>query len=513
MAIDMSNVTSLYNKDNNVKLYKQVFSIKNDEALHDINGDPISLLYTVYSTSQVQWTGTTTNSADFYNFLISCGYNTTSSAIRIGFDNQKYVYYTYNGVDYPIQSSDCSSNSRTYFSIYIYDGGFPKVPECSITGSGWTEVIFPEESSFVVKQDEYESVSSTMTFLAVGNDLNGDYIKQYFIGTTAYPDVTITSFDASTYTYTLSDGNSYSIRGNKRFEVNTLTQYKEISSILDITGNILWEKANAYGYYIKIGDYYIDHSGGNSVVARSTTPSTVWHLEEDNRIYCLIEGTKRYLYSGTSGGFYVHDAPSLPNPSDYTWLYKNRNSITATINGTKYYLYRYSSTSVRMQTTATTLTFESNDPRTHTPDWHTIWEGDYSITCEAINGQIVSAPESNRVIYHISPKVSSIATDYSNMKIKVYYQFEWIGDRGTSTPANTYLTEYTVSNLSSNKTILNLPVTPTDSTLSLTDYIASGVSWNATTGNISFETRGYLKPEDKEYLKTTIRITKIELYC
>ena len=291
---------------------------------------------------------------------------------------------------------------------------------------------------------------------------------------------------------------------------------KEIYSILSITGNILWEKANAYGgYYIRLGngDYYLDHSGSNSVVASSTTPSTVWYFEEDKRIYCLIEGTKHYLYSQTSGDFVVHDAPSLPN-GDYTWLYKNKSAyITGVINSKKYYLYRYDSTSVRMHTASTVVTFESNDTRTHTPDWHIIWEGDYSITCEAINGQIVSAPDSNRVIYHISPKVSSIATAYSDMKIKVYYQFEWIGDIGSSTPANTSLTEYTVSDLSRDKTILNLPVNPTDSTLSLTDFIASGISWNTTTGDISFETRGSLKPEDKEYLKTTIRITKIELYC
>lgn len=291
---------------------------------------------------------------------------------------------------------------------------------------------------------------------------------------------------------------------------------KEIYSILSFTGNILWEKANAYGYYIRLGngDYYLDHSGSNAVVASSTTPSTVWYFEEDKRIYCLIEGTKRYLYSQTSGDLIVYDAPSLPNPnSDYTWLYKNTNHyITANINGKKY-LYRYDSTSVRMHTASTVVNLESNDTRTHTPDWHTIWEGDYSITCEAINGQIVSAPESNRVIYHIPPKVSSIATAYSDMKIKAYYQFEWIGDNASSTPANTSLTEYTVSDLSKNKGILNLGVTPTDSTLSLTDFIASTVSWNATTGNISFQTRGTLKPEDKEYLKTTIRITKIELYC
>ena len=144
----------------------------------------------------------------------------------------------------------------------------------------------------------------------------------------------------------------------------------------------------------------------------------------------------------------------------------------------------------------------------YAPYWHTIWKGDYSITCEAINGQVVSQPESNRVVYHIDQNV----TAYSDMKIKVYYQFEWIGNKAGSTPANTYLTEYTVSNLSGSKAILNLSVTPTDSTLSLTDFIASGVSWNASTSDISFETRGSLKPEDTEYLRTTIRITKIEVY-
>ena len=144
----------------------------------------------------------------------------------------------------------------------------------------------------------------------------------------------------------------------------------------------------------------------------------------------------------------------------------------------------------------------------YAPYWHTIWKGDYSITCEAINGQVVSQPESNRVVYHIDQNV----TAYSDMKIKVYYQFEWIGNRNDSTPGNTSLTEYTVSNLSSDKTILYLPVTPTDSTLSLTDFIASGVRWNASTSDISFETRGSLKPEDTEYLRTTIRITKIEVY-
>lgn len=511
MAIDMSNVNKIEMPVSQVTIYKKKVYLTISSVVYKGTSTPCPVEVTIFSKT----TDTRTiNEAIFHNVLVvECGYTSFDfngiSRCYLTVDNP--YEFTYNNGTY-----DC-----VFASLQVRDNGIYlwfSVPETTTTSvsSGWTitEDPWQEVGSYQTFDYEYktylDTTAGSYTNFTVGkNYITGDeYIASYCINGVSYPDVTIASVSGDTYT--LSNGEVITISSDysSSFSPSDL----EVYSIIDITGNILWEKANAYGYHIKVGNYYINH-GSSYNVTSSTDASTTWYTAEDNRIYCLVNDTKYYLQCQTRSNRVVY--ADTTTGSSYVWLYKNGNYITTTINDTTYYLYRYGSGSagIRMQTTAIVITFESNDPRTHTADWHTIWEGDYSITCEAINGQMVKQPESNMVIYHILPKVSSIATSYSNMQIKVYYQFSWIGNRGTSTPGNTSLTEYTVSNLSSNKTILNLPVSPTDNSYSLIDFIASGVSWNATTGNIEFETRGILQPEDTEYMKTTIRITKIELYC
>ena len=112
---------------------------------------------------------------------------------------------------------------------------------------------------------------------------------------------------------------------------------------------------NVQPFYIKYGSYYIKRES-TYFVTTSTTASTVWYLDDDNRIYCLDGTTKWYLQWQTSGSRVVCVGTSI---GSYVWLYKNGNYITGTNSGTTYYLYRYGSgyDGVRMRTTATTLTF------------------------------------------------------------------------------------------------------------------------------------------------------------
>lgn len=128
--------------------------------------------------------------------------------------------------------------------------------------------------------------------------------------------------------------------------------------IYDDNSNRIWKKPIA-GYYIKIGNYYLNKtSGAVLTVTTSTTPSTVWKIESNNTISCFDNNTTYYLQCGTSGNRVVQ--VNRPTATGYAWLYKNGNYITATISGTTYYLYRYDSgtSGVRMRTNATTLTFE-----------------------------------------------------------------------------------------------------------------------------------------------------------
>lgn len=514
MAIDMSSVNKIVVPGSQATIYKKTFSFTNSNLYVKGTNTQGYIRLTVYSTTTPSESITTTNNSTLNTFLSSLGYigYGSTSSVSIPIDNPYECEFNNSS---NVRCPYASFSSRTSATIIFFS-----VPEGTSTNGGTFTVTSTDwEPYFTISvpiTQEYKyylnpNVGSYTRFEVATDIFTGqEYISNYIINGVSYPNVTISGVSGNDYT--LSDGNTYTVTTNFNPSITLSTAIKEVSWITDITGNILWEKADAYGYHIKVGTYYINHASNYSVTS-STTASTLWYIAEDNRIYCLVNDTKQYLQCQTSGNYTVYVDTTISG--GYVWLYRNENYITGTISGTTYYLYRYGSgnSGIRMHTASTVITFEKVDTRKHTPDWHTIWEGDYSITCEAINGQMVKQPESNMVIYHILPKISSIATSYSDMQIKVYYQFEWIGNRGTSTPANASLTEYTVSNLSSSKTILNLPVTPTDSTLSLTDYVASTISWDSTTGNIIFQCRGYLHPEDIEYIKATIRITKIELYC
>ena len=118
---------------------------------------------------------------------------------------------------------------------------------------------------------------------------------------------------------------------------------------------------NVQSFYIKHESYYINRGAG-TYVSSSTTASTVWYLDNDNRIYCLDGTEKYYLQFFKTSPYIVYlISENSQIGSNYGWVYKDGNYITGTCSDTTYYLYRYgtaATSGVRMRTTATTLTFE-----------------------------------------------------------------------------------------------------------------------------------------------------------
>lgn len=543
--IDMTTVKQIEHNIHSKVYYRYIYITSSTFLSKDSHVGNAIYAIPVFSKTKVQWTDISgqinqPSTSGLYTFLANCGYSPTVgqayNQIQLFADNMSEICVNYNSEYCPTASISARTTGLSLFYA---------VPEGTSTSiSGSVSITSPYDWQLYYEDREIQFYSSRISYL---NSTAGSYTRldittpyavspnmQDLVWLIQENKLEVKSFVYNGESYDPQDvsitygmmPNPSTVRVNVYDGVNTITidltsstwfeyfyadpaGYKQVEAILDITGNILWgEVAGVYGYHIKVGSYYINHSTGSNLTTNANA-STVWHLEGDNRIYCLDGDTRRYLKFQTSGNRTVY--ADTTTGSGYDWVYKNETYIKGTYNGTNYYLYRYNTGPVRMKTTSTSLTWE--EVGIHTPDWHTIWEGDYSITCEAINGQMVKHPESTMVVYHIPPKISSIATSPSDMKIKVYYQFDWIGDKGDTTPGNSSLTEYTISNLSSGKTILNIPVNPTDGNYSLIDFVASTIDWDSTTGNIIFYCRGILHPDDTEYFKSVIRITKIELYC
>lgn len=207
--------------------------------------------------------------------------------------------------------------------------------------------------------DNYEiylvgnSSNSTANDTVLGTTNDSTYAKRYYC------------FQSGNYYYVNLVDNSSTSSSVTRWRVTRDYYWVNHTNYVN-TGNRneFWFSSttiNVRSFYIKHGSYYINH-GTTYYVTNATTASTVWYMDDDNRIYCLDGDTKWYLQcqiSGSNHTVYVDTQES----SGYVWLYKDGNYIKGTISGTTYYLYRYGTgnTGVRMRTTATTLTFEPVD--------------------------------------------------------------------------------------------------------------------------------------------------------
>ncbi len=543
--IDMTTVNQIEHNIPSRVYYRYIYITSSAFLSKDSHVGNAIYAIPVFSKTKVQWTDISgqlnqPSTAGLYTFLDNCGYSPTVgqsyNQIQLFADNMSEICISRNSEYCPTASISARTTGLSLFYA-IPEGTAASVSTSVSITSPYDWQLYYEETGtqFYSSRISYlystagsytrldittpYAVSPNMQDLVYLIQENLLEVKSFVYNGESYnpQDVSITygmSPDPNTVRVDVYDGvNTFTIdlTSSDWFEYFYAdpSGYKQVAAILGISGNILWGNVGIYGYHIKVGSYYINRGTGSNLITNANA-STVWHIETDNRIYCLDGNTKRYLKFQTSGSTHPVYADTTTG-SGYDWVYKNGSYIKGTISGTAYYLYRYSTGAVRMHTSSTSLTFE--EVGFHTPDWHTIWEGDYSITCEAINGQMVKHPESTMVVYHVPPKISSLATAYSDMQIKVYYQFDWIGNRGDTTPGNSTLTEYTVSDLSSDKNILNIPVNPIDSNYSLIDFVASTVDWDATRGNIIFYCRGILHPDDTQYFKSVIRITKIELYC
>lgn len=368
MSINMANVKKIQ-MPFPATIYKKTFSFTNSSVTYRGTSTPCPVVVTLYSTTTPAWTGgSDTSTIDFYNYVhTTLGYEataTTEGRIYLIVENPYDFEYVYNNVSCVLAS--CQLRNTT--SV----GGSCFLPWFSIPSGATFQTSVQVGSAYTVEEltdwvlvgtfNEYafynnvylNSTSGNYIYFSVSKDIltGEEYITNYCINGVSYPNVTITS--VTNNVYYLSDGHSYAPTIEETFK--TFGGLKEVKKIENNNGDVLWQKKAAQTYYIKIGTYYLNHSSSYNVTT-STTASTIWYLDEDNRMYCLDGDTKRYLQCQTSGSNHPVYADTTTG-SGYEWIYKNGDYITGTISGTTYYLYRYSSTSVRMRTTATTITFE-----------------------------------------------------------------------------------------------------------------------------------------------------------
>lgn len=363
MSINMANVKKIQ-MPFSATIYKKTFSFTNENVVYRGTSTPCPIDVTLYSNTTPAWTGgSDTSTTDLWDYVhTTLGYPESGGGGRIYMvvDNPYEFEYIYNNQSCVLASCQLR-NTGTIGGSYL-------LPWFSVPGAGSVHVgsayTITEKTGWVLvgtfNEYEYYLKLSTNTtagsyyFFSVSKDIitGEEYISNYCINGVSYPNVTISSVSGDTYN--LSDGNSYTIT---KFDFKTFGGIQEVKKIEDNNGNVLWQKKAPKAYHIKVGNYYINKSS-TYYVTTSTTASTIWYLDEDNRMYCLDVDTKLYLQCQTSGNHTVY--MDTKESSGYEWLYKNGNYITATINGTTYYLYRYGTgtSGVRMRTTATTITFE-----------------------------------------------------------------------------------------------------------------------------------------------------------
>lgn len=362
MSINMADVKKI-EMPFPATIYKKTFSFTNSSVVYRGTSTPCPIDVTLYSTTTPTWTGATdTSTSDIWDYVATTlGYAESGGSRIYMIVNNPYEFeYIYNNKSCVIASCQLRASAQ---------GGSYLVPWFSVPGAGsvnvgsaytitektgWVLVGTYNEYDFYFKISTNTTAGSYYSFGVSKDILTGEeYIVNYCVNGVSYPNVTITSVSGDTYT--LSDGNSYT---TTLFTFKTFGGIKEVKKIEDNNGNVLWQKKVPQGYYIKYSSYYINTYSTYNVTT-STTASTVWYIDDDNRIYCLVGNTKRYLQFQTTGSRLVYT--DTQETSGYEWLYKNGNFITGTYSGTTYYLYRYGSgqSGVRMRTTATTLTFET----------------------------------------------------------------------------------------------------------------------------------------------------------
>ena len=358
MSINMADAKKIEMPGTPITIYKQTFSFTNANVHDKATGNQGYIRCTIYSNTTPTWSGST--ETDLYNYLRNTlGYNVYASDSRVllVIDNVYDIEcdVTVNNVLYSgcvISTFQVRSSGLYPYCQHPDSQTTVLLTNLTISASEWESIGTYTDFDFVCKQ--YTGTNPPYSLTISKNNITGqEYIANYAISGVQYPNVTISS--VSDNSYTLSDGNTYNVTNYlpKSWNVTLL----EVVKIENLQGTVLWQKPSAQAYYIKYGSYYINKSGVYNV-SSATTATTVWYLESDNRLYCLVNDVKYYLQFQTSGNFVVF--VDTTDGSGYQWIYKDGNSITGVYNNTTYYLYRYETGSigVRMRTNATTLTFE-----------------------------------------------------------------------------------------------------------------------------------------------------------
>ena len=351
MAIDMTTVKKI-RKPGDIYV-KRIYLTNSAVVYKDNTSITCPVRITLFSRTTDIPTITANN---LYDVLGYCGYTkhgTNNNIYYLIVDNP-YEFVYNNGTDicsFAIFNSQPKYPVVAWFSV---PGGTSTslYQNWTITEDSWTDIGYFWEYNYEYKSYQ-NSTAGSYTYITIGVDDYGvEHIANYCANGTSYPEVTIVS--ASGDTYLLSNGEEITTTYDYS---STIESGKEITQIYDANGNIIWEKI-IKDFYIRYQNYYINKGSGNYVTT-ATTASTVWHLEDDNRLSCTDKGTKYYLQCQKSGSAHTVFVDTTED-SNYPWLYENAGSITVDLSGTTYYLYRYGSgnTGLRMRTTPTTLIFE-----------------------------------------------------------------------------------------------------------------------------------------------------------
>ena len=279
--------------------------LKYDSSISNVSNMDEATIWR-FSNNGTYPSGTIRNESGLYlrnnNGTLNVSNNNSNN---IWYNNYNQIYNTYNNNSYYLQFTSNTWQLITPTTFYIqYNGNYLYLNNSgTIQTSGTTNINIASAFNFT---NTLKNVGGNgKIYFITGNN---SYYLQYNNGTF---NTTTTANNGSTF---YNDGNGLYVIYNN---TNYYLQYK----------NNTWQMAiptTTGGYYISYNNYYLNATD-TTTISGSTTPSTVWYVDGNNRVYTVISGTNYYLGATSSDVAQLYDTASSA-----------RYPVSGTVNGSVY---------------------------------------------------------------------------------------------------------------------------------------------------------------------------------